>query len=157
MSPKVLLTFAFQLMMGSSSVSLPPPLTSTSHSLANVWSNATNRQKNRNQLANCTRRCPSPLTLTLTQALLETPVSTVCNSECLLTTSCCCCYFHSLSLLYTASIVVCGPRLVLWTEGCDTVCVWVWTCRRQDHNNWGDCKRNPWLLFEAERAREGRG
>lgn len=74
MSPKVLLTFAFQLMMGRSSLPLPPfPSFLPPTAWKTCEATPTNRQKNRNQLANCTRRCPSPLTLTLTQALVETP------------------------------------------------------------------------------------
>lgn len=116
-----------------------PPFSSSLPSTA--WKTCeatqTNRQKNRNQLANCTRRCPSPLTLTLTQALVETPLSRVSSAQLLL--------WLPLSLCPCRNC--CVPRLVLWTEGCDTQRVWVWTCRRQDHNNRGDCKRNPWLLF----------
>lgn len=121
MSPKVLLTFAFQLMMGCSSVPLPPfPSSLPPTAWKTCEATQTNRQKNRNQLANCTRRCPSPLTLTLTQALVETPTvqSVFCLAPAVAAP-----LSLSLYLLHSGAIVVWPPSGALNRGLRHTACV----------------------------------
>lgn len=84
MSPKVLLTFAFQLMMGWSSIP-PSPLLSPSHSLENVWSNANEQAKESKSISQLHSKMPIAFDFDFDTSLGG---DSHCP-ECLLPSSCC--------------------------------------------------------------------